>query len=155
MDPIKAGENCYAYVNDDPINYIDRIGLEAAENRIETNAALVDKALGGDYSAWNQVQSKIKMGDIGIVRAAQEAEPILKIGPVTISGPDNGIWRYVDPPTGDVLGDQVFISARVPVVKISVNSEDTPLERLDEATRPGPKTDPNAPHNKKIREVAD
>ena len=40
VDPIRDGSNWFAYVNNDPVNYVDLLGLLASEGHINWNAVL-------------------------------------------------------------------------------------------------------------------
>jgi hypothetical protein len=42
VDPIRDGNNWFSYVNNDAINWIDRWGLNASDNTLQTQVTLLD-----------------------------------------------------------------------------------------------------------------
>jgi hypothetical protein len=126
------------------------------EKRIEINTSLVESAISGNADASKALDAKVSRGEIGEVFVGEQRTPILTIGSVNIRpAPSNLLKRYIDPATGDVLGDQEYILGSMPGVAVTIDGKKGFLDKIAEKLQPGPKRDPNAPHNKKIGEVAD
>lgn len=93
VDPIRDGSNWFAYVNNDPVNYVDLWGLLASEGHINWNAVL------------DGVQAGLDVAGLvpGVGEIADGVNALISLGRGDVAGATLSAMSMV-PVVGDAVG---------------------------------------------------
>ena len=93
VDPIRDGSNWFAYVNNDPVNYVDLWGLLASEGHINWNAVL------------DGVQAGLDVAGLvpGVGEIADGVNALISLGRGDVAGATLSAMSMV-PVVGDAIG---------------------------------------------------